>query len=237
MGLSILIHKKPALEELCQYLAINICPSGEIARVYCGRLDSDGNIRTAAAFGYSKGADVMGIVTPIGFDRPMPDATRSRKIIVANREEILTRYKNYEPLDMKSPWIATAVVPTYGKLVFVFRLQREITNLDYAENYFQIVGALLSLYEYRSEDHRNVLVEFDRKPLVPSTKRNLHGKPLTERQELILQKIKEGSTNIHIANLLGYSESLIRQETIIIYAKLGVDGRRELLHDEVREIS
>ncbi|NDA41882.1 MAG: hypothetical protein EBX85_04600, partial [Actinobacteria bacterium] len=41
---------------------------------------------------------------------------------------------------------------------------------------------------------------------------------LTERQRLILQMISDGRTNGDIADLLGYSESLIRQETIRIYA-------------------
>jgi DNA-binding CsgD family transcriptional regulator len=40
--------------------------------------------------------------------------------------------------------------------------------------------------------------------------------------------IKDGKTNAHIAAQLGYSESLVRQETIIIYRKLGVGGRKEL---------
>lgn len=41
--------------------------------------------------------------------------------------------------------------------------------------------------------------------------------------------IKEQKTNAAIASELGYSESLIRQETIIIYRKLGVSGRKDLL--------
>lgn len=52
-------------------------------------------------------------------------------------------------------------------------------------------------------------------------------KPLTERQNLILKLISEGRTNAAIADVLGYSESLIRQETIKIYAKLGCSGRNE----------
>ena len=52
-------------------------------------------------------------------------------------------------------------------------------------------------------------------------------KPLTERQNLILKLITEGRTNAAIADVLGYSESLIRQETIKIYAKLGCSGRNE----------
>ena len=52
-------------------------------------------------------------------------------------------------------------------------------------------------------------------------------KPLSERQNLILKLIAEGRTNAAIADVLGYSESLIRQETIKIYAKLGCSGRNE----------
>jgi DNA-binding CsgD family transcriptional regulator len=44
---------------------------------------------------------------------------------------------------------------------------------------------------------------------------------------LILKLIAEGRTNAAIADVLGYSESLIRQETIKIYAKLGCSGRNE----------
>lgn len=51
--------------------------------------------------------------------------------------------------------------------------------------------------------------------------------PLTERQNLILKLISEGRTNAAIADVLGYSESLIRQETIRIYANLGCSGRNE----------
>ncbi|NCV95692.1 MAG: hypothetical protein EBW33_03005, partial [Actinobacteria bacterium] len=43
----------------------------------------------------------------------------------------------------------------------------------------------------------------------------------------ILRMISEGRTNGDIADVLGYSESLIRQETIRIYAHLGCSGRSE----------
>ena len=56
---------------------------------------------------------------------------------------------------------------------------------------------------------------------------NDYNQPLTERQNLILKLIAEGRTNAAIADVLGYSESLIRQETIKIYAKLGCSGRNE----------
>ncbi len=54
-----------------------------------------------------------------------------------------------------------------------------------------------------------------------------HDEELSERQELILKMISEGRTNGDIADILGYSESLIRQETIRIYATLKCSGRAE----------
>lgn len=57
---------------------------------------------------------------------------------------------------------------------------------------------------------------------------NIENYELTSRQLRILDMVKENRTNSSIAAALGYSESLIRQETIIIYRKLGIDGRREL---------
>ena len=39
--------------------------------------------------------------------------------------------------------------------------------------------------------------------------------------------MSEGRTNTSIGEILGYSESTIRQETIKIFATLGCNGRRE----------
>ena len=50
---------------------------------------------------------------------------------------------------------------------------------------------------------------------------------LSERQQVILRLISENRTNLVIGELLGYSESTIRQETISIFAKLNCTGRKE----------
>jgi DNA-binding NarL/FixJ family response regulator len=50
---------------------------------------------------------------------------------------------------------------------------------------------------------------------------------ISDRQLLILRMMSEGRTNIAISELLGYSESTIRQETIKIFAKLECSGREE----------
>jgi DNA-binding CsgD family transcriptional regulator len=52
--------------------------------------------------------------------------------------------------------------------------------------------------------------------------------PLSERQNKILDLLKTGRTNKEIAEVIGYSESLVRHETMIIYKKLRVEGRNQL---------
>jgi DNA-binding CsgD family transcriptional regulator len=236
-----MVKKNPSPEEFCQLLSTTVCFTGELARVYLGRLDSDGIIRTEASFGYSLDSDVANIETSLGLDRPMPFAIRHREIYFANRKEIVTKFKKYEPLDAKSPWSATAVLPTEGFLVFVFRFQNEFENLGWENGYFRALRSILDFYNLemgRSQNSSSIArlrtkIEHDKKKVV-------RGKPLTPRQIEILNQIKEKRTNIQIANAMGFSESLIRQETIIIYAKLGVEGRKDLiLPDEalhIREI-
>jgi len=66
---------------------------------------------------------------------------------------------------------------------------------------------------------------------------NLEGHPehvishvtLTSRQWNILKSLRSGLTNPDIARDLGFSESLVRHETMKIYSSLGVSGRKELI--------
>ena len=60
---------------------------------------------------------------------------------------------------------------------------------------------------------------------------------LTARQVLIHNLLIHGYTNPEIAREIGYSESLVRQETIAIYAFLGVSGRKELIRNDAAKVS
>jgi LuxR family maltose regulon positive regulatory protein len=57
---------------------------------------------------------------------------------------------------------------------------------------------------------------------------DLFGKSLTPRQEKILDLMRSGLTNEDIAQKIGYSSSLVKQETMLIFSKLGVSGRKDL---------
>lgn len=217
------VYVKPTMEELCQFLAMRICPSGEISRVYVGRLDPDGIIRTEGSFGYSINTRIGELETPLDTSRPMPHALQTREVYVANHDEVQRDFPEYTPLDRSSPWIATAVAPTLGRHVFVFRLQCRIEDKKTVALYFKAASAILSFFDF---DHAQPQTRILTKSKLPKA---LFGQPLTPRQTEILEFIEERKTNVEIAELLGYSESLIKQESMIVYAKLGINGRQELL--------
>jgi DNA-binding NarL/FixJ family response regulator len=83
----------------------------------------------------------------------------------------------------------------------------------------QTIGHLISLHLHDSNLH------FENEAPSDSPR-----KALTSRQELIRDLLVKGFSNPYIAQEIGYSESLVRQETIIIYATMRVSGRKELMN-------
>ena len=93
------------------------------------------------------------------------------------------------------------------------------------EVFLRAVGSVFSMYMFRqgSRTDGTIKIQIKRSPLhLEST-----DVELSERQQVILRLISDNQTNLTISELLGYSESTIRQETIKIYAKLGCTGRHE----------
>jgi DNA-binding NarL/FixJ family response regulator len=117
-------------------------------------------------------------------------------------------------------------VPT-GALALTSREIKERTRDS--ELYLAAISSIFSMHHYR-----NVLVAPDTR--VDTMKRNsaLNTKPdsksnePTQRQLVIMQLISEERTNRSISEILGYSESTIRQEIIKIFAKTGCASRTEV---------
>ena len=93
------------------------------------------------------------------------------------------------------------------------------------ESFLIAVGSVLSMYMFSQDSKTRELLKVQGKHM-PSHMESTDNE-LTERQQMILRLISEDRTNLTISELLGYSESTIRQETIKIYAKLQCGGRIE----------
>lgn len=93
------------------------------------------------------------------------------------------------------------------------------------EAFLKAVGSVFSMYMFRQGSSTDETLKNQRNYTLSGVGRA--EKELTERQYMILRLMSENQTNLVIGELLGYSESTIRQETIKIFAKLGCSGRHE----------
>ena len=85
------------------------------------------------------------------------------------------------------------------------------------------VRSILSLWEnFQTLDSNTSQIKIDAFP---------DSREMTLRQTRILELIKQGKTNAEIAVEIGFSDSLVKQETILIYKKLGVSGRKEIIQE------
>ena len=104
--------------------------------------------------------------------------------------------------------------------IYSFSFKTDLTTISGVDSYFEAIKSLLMVYESSLE----IRTLSSAKDLLATSELQ----PLTQRQEKILELLKAGKTNKNIANEIGYSESLVRHETMIIYKKMRVEGRHEL---------
>jgi DNA-binding NarL/FixJ family response regulator len=94
------------------------------------------------------------------------------------------------------------------------------------ESFIRAAGALAALHLMRA----NFRIEtFNRKNQKTGEQRTGF---LTDRQLMIKKLMEKGYSNPAIAAEIGYSESLVRQETMAIYSTLNISGRKQLLEDK-----
>ena len=211
---------KPLPPQLAAYLSENFCPFGEVAGVSVGRLHDDGQMVCEIALGFAHNELITGSSISLFDDRPASHVMRSLHTVIMEKEELTAKFSRFVPSDYLVDFVTAVIIPVNTRSIYGFALQNQINNVVGFSEYVDCVRSILMSYENNC-DERCATSEL-RKPLTTT-------KELTVRQQVILGLLKAEKTNATIATELGNSESLIRQETIIIYRKLGVNGRRDLI--------
>jgi len=158
---------------------------------------------------------------PINGNLPLTNAIRNNQIIVIqNDPALILQYP--EAAGLPDGWVSGIVIPAYpiGCMFFSASELFEISHEN--EIMLTAIGSLLGLYASRLPTE---LVEV---AIKVKEKIQLEPVPLTERQLVIAGLLERGFSNSQIGLEIGYSESLIRQETISIYKKLNVTGREAM---------
>lgn len=207
----------PTREQLVVFLSHNVCPKGELSGVCTAALDTNGEIHFEYFYGFNQSHKDMFSVK-IMDDDPASEAMRTMKTSIINLHEVYREFSDAKKLPGITDYGTAILLPTTSRRIYIFVFAEENSEFTSFHEYFACIRSILTFWE--------VFTESSRIKSIP--KPDLVGRDLTARQKHIFELITEGKTNAAIALILGYSESLIRQETIIIYRKLQVDGRREL---------
>jgi DNA-binding CsgD family transcriptional regulator len=219
------------LEEVLSHLVHRVLTDLGVSSIFVSSLTPKNEVEMVGQFGidsatwqgYPQGASI--------FEKyPITDALRYRKTIWINT---LPDWGNEYPLlnlydfpGKEKTFICMAIEKCGTPVAVIGFFALPVIEVDSEiDAFFGTIANLLSLYLIRlSDGDANVISPKQKSRVSRQLKKQ---EELTERQTLILRLISENRTNIVISELLGYSESTIRQETIKIYAKLGCNGREE----------
>ena len=189
-----------------------------------GGLNETGVVCTLGGFGFTQVAyeNILPNL-PINHKFPITDAIRSQDIVrVRNNEAYLAEYPFMKVVNFSQPWNTLIAIPCYpmGGFAITFSAKLEVT--EFLKLFFHSIGSLLGLYASRLP---STLLEI---PLETKDQIEQPFNRLSDRQLVIAGMLEHGFSNAHIGIKLGYSESLIRQETVTIYRKLQVSGRKAM---------
>jgi DNA-binding CsgD family transcriptional regulator len=229
------------LEELSRYLVVNDSNSDEICRflnfeifgylqsraIYFAQLTNDGYLQPAGDFGFTKGSvDSWGAFS-LTFDIPITAAVKQNTCIhVTSPEDLYAKYPLMKEVkNIDNDWASILAVPVHAYGVYSITSFKQPELDEVHEGFLRTVGQLASVAFSKSQMASRLRGKTGK---VLSTSKKSE---LTSRQELIKKLILRGMTNVEIAQEIGYSDSLVRQETMAIYAALNVSGRKELLEN------
>jgi hypothetical protein len=220
-----LIGNKRTAEDIAKFLVLKTFASYSPSALYIAELSDDGHLAPVGGFGFEKTAIARLGRVPLSLHIPITDVVRRDEcIFVHNVEQLYSEYPSLEKIEgFVTEWklaMAWPILP-FG-VGFAFLDHPVDLNEDF-ENYLRLTGAVIALHLLNGKSE-SPIPEYQR-----SVDKKRTSIDMTNRQKVILEMLSKGATNSEIALEIGYSESLVRQETIEIYRVLGVSGRRELI--------
>lgn len=215
-------NSQRSLDDFCRYLIIHTFRAFSPRAIYVGQIDNEGHLILKSSFGFEPEYIEQFKKIPLTIDIPLIEAIRSDEIIrIDSKEEFFQKYPNVRSLGIiNEEWNSALAAPVHSVGAYFLVLNGVPESSSEATHFLRTIGHLISL--------------FFEEPL-PESKEvktpSRIAKSLSPRQEIIKSLLSKGFTNAYIATEIGYSESLVRQETISIYAALNISGRDELIHD------
>jgi DNA-binding CsgD family transcriptional regulator len=218
-----LAREPKSYNEIAQFLAMNTFAEEKSHCIYIGELIETGLVCTLGAFGWSSTEYSSFIDLPIQSAYPITESIRSNQVLLCKNDDAFSAlYPLMSNFPLRNDWVSGIAVPAYpiGGIALFSSIDLELS--DSAQIFYIAIGSLLGLYASRLP---KALVAV---AITVKEKIDLPQVPLSDRQLVIAGLLERGFNNAQIGLEIGYSESLIRQETVAIYQKLQVTGRKAL---------
>ena len=224
-------YKDHTIEEMLGHLILCTLAPLHATSGFVSTLDNQNSVTAVGGFGIPLKISERYSSTFLLTDKvPITDAIRLRKTILI---DTLPNWPSEYPLLIDSPnetgdlcFIALPIEKsdTPAAVLGVF-FSKQIKQDAHVDLFLESISYLLSMYLFPSIE----LEKIDSKHLNGNGTFSKPGtmETLSDRQLLILRLISLGHTNVSIAEMLKYSESTVRQETIRIFTKLRCTGRKE----------
>ena len=206
---------------ITQFLVMNTFKDNHLLNGLIMELTEEGLVCPIGGFGLPQAVFEATPDFPINGNLPLTNAIRNNQIIVIqNDPALLLQYP--EAAALPDGWVSGIVIPAYPIGAMFFSASEPFEINHEKEIMFTAVGSLLGLYASR------LPTELLHEAIKVKEKIRLEQVPLTDRQLVIAGMLERGFSNSQIGLEIGYSESLVRQETISIYKKLNVTGREAM---------
>jgi DNA-binding CsgD family transcriptional regulator len=217
-----LANAPKSFSAIAQFLVMQTFREEEFLSGFISELNENGIVHPIGGFGWSHEKFNAFPERQISSNSPITNSIRDNELIFfANDEAFDIEYPEllWSPPD---GWASGVAIPVYpmGGAIFISSKAPGVDREK--EMAYTAIGSLLGLYASRLpsqfvEEAKKIQEKIDIKRM-----------PLTDRQLVIAGMLERGFSNAQIGLEIGYSESLIRQETVSIYKKLNVTGREAM---------
>jgi len=212
-----------SLNEISQFLVMNTFSEENCFCLYIGELIDNGFVAPLGGYGWSSAEYAAFFDLPIQEKIPITAAIRENAVFIAHNG---TEYEKEFPLvagsSYQGKWVSGVAIPVSPVGGMALYSTKKLDLTEAMKIFYIAIGSLLGLYSSQLPKAL-VLTAVDVKGKI-----DLPHIPLSDRQLVIADLLERGFNNAQIALEIGYSESLIRQETVAIYRKLEVTGRKAL---------
>jgi len=216
----------PSLESIIRFVVLDTLYDFSAMTIFLNVVWSDGSVHIPAYFGCDPEHLHLIPARSVTIDTPVNKALRTGKIVeCGSYDQYLFAGPEYSRILFPRgfPYSVAWPIPDFG--VAVTFCEKVTVLTPKVELFIQTIGSIISLHLSQGAYKGHFKKHLGGHDPVTSL-------AFTSRQWKILEALRGGSTNSVIADKLGVSESLVRQETVRIYRNLGVSGRKEILATE-----